>query len=206
MIERLDSLIVQVGPEAYAVLLLAAMIEYVIPPFPGDTVVLLGGVLAARGEKSWLLVLLAVTLGSVIGSAIDYGFGVFVARRLHRRAEARPIFGLSLDRLSRVEERMRRSGAPLIAFNRFLPAIRGLLFVAAGAARMPFGKVMALGALSALLWNVLILGLGHAVGGNAERLEKIVREYQRAVLGILAVVALAILVRFVLRRRAEAGR
>ncbi len=201
MLEQLDSWIASAGPEAYLALGLGALIEYVFPPFPGDTIVVLGGVYAARGQKPWWLVFAVITLGSVIGAALDYGLGVKIGERLERFPDRRLPFGLQHQKIHEAQERMRRVGSLLILINRFLPAVRGVLFVAAGAARIPFGRVMLLGAASAMAWNVLLIGLGLLVGGNAERLESLLRTYQVAVGAALGTVALVLGVRFILRRR-----
>jgi membrane protein DedA with SNARE-associated domain len=183
MVETLDAWIRAVGPLGYAALFAASLIEYVFPPFPGDTVVLLGGVFAARGQRSWLLVLATVTLGSVVGSAIDYFIGSRLARRFERGAD----FAARHPHLVRLQEKMRGRGILLIAINRFMPGVRGLIFLAAGAAGMDFRRVMGWGALSALVWNAAILGVGIAVGGNAERLEGFVQRYNQVAWVVMAV-------------------
>ena len=98
---------------------------------------------------------------------------------------------------------MRRRGPLLILINRFLPGIRGVLFFAAGASKMPFGQTMALGATSALVYNLAVLGLGASVGGNAERLEALLRHSQWLWWGLLASVGVALLIRAWNRRRAQ---
>jgi membrane protein DedA with SNARE-associated domain len=201
MLQQIDAWIASAGPEAYVALGLASLIEYVFPPFPGDTVVVLGGVYAARGQKPWWLVFAVITLGSVIGAAIDYGLGLKIGERLERFPDRRLPFGLKHQSIRDAQERMRRVGSVLILINRFLPAVRGILFVAAGAARISFWRVMLLGAASAMGWNVLLIGLGLLVGGNAERLEDLLRTYQLAVGAVLGIIALAFALRFVLRRR-----
>jgi membrane protein DedA with SNARE-associated domain len=96
---------------------------------------------------------------------------------------------------------MRRFGSALILINRFLPAVRAFIFLAAGAARMSFGRVLLLGAISAIAWNCLLMALGIAVGGNAERLEGLVRNYELAAYSVLAIAGLAVAARFLQRRR-----
>ncbi len=186
IVELLDSWLLSLGPSAYLALFCAALIEYVFPPFPGDSVVLLGGVFAVRGDASWPLVLLTVTAGSVLGCAVNYAIGVKLGDRYEHKF---PV----------VRERMRQRGMWLIAFNRFMPGVRGPLFLVAGASRMPFAKVMVWGAFSALLWNALILSLGVALGGNAERLERFLRDYNRAAVAVIAVVMIAVLAKLTMR-------
>lgn len=200
MIEQLDKWIAAAGPSAFLVLGLGALIEYIFPPFPGDTVVVLGGVYAVRGQKPWMLVFAVITLGSVIGAAIDYWVGAKIRDRIESRPQGK-FLGLPHQRIREAQEKMQRFGSALILINRFLPAVRAFIFLAAGAAKMPFGRVLLLGAVSAMAWNCLLMALGVAVGGNAERLETLVRNYEVAMYSILAIVGLAIAARLLQRRR-----
>ena len=185
MLEWLDGWILTLGASGYWVLGLAAAVEYVFPPFPGDTVTLLGGIYAVRGNRSIALVLLAITTGSVLGAALDYLIGVKLASRLERLRVEGTARSKQHDRVLALARAMRRRGTMLLLLNRFLPAVRGLLFVAAGAARLPFGRVMGLGMVSALVWNALLVGAGFAVGGNAEKLEAWVRTYYQILYVVL---------------------
>ena len=202
-IEHVDKLIGALGPFGFLVLGVAALLEYVVPPFPGDTVVLMGGIYAVRGEKPWWLVLGVVTVGSVLGAAINYAVGRWLARRFEANP-GRSFFGLTHARLESVQARMRRAGPWLLLVNRFLPGIRGVIFIAAGAAHVPRVNALALGAVSALAHSGLVLGLGMAVGGNLERLTLLVSRYQYAVIGLLVVAALGLGVRALTRRRESA--
>lgn len=184
-----------VGPWGYWILGLAALIEYVFPPFPGDSITLLGGLYVARDQRPWPLVLFAVTLGSVLGAALDYWVGGRLARRLEREPDHKSRLGAQLPRLQRLQAQMKRRGVLLLAVNRFLPGVRALIFVAAGAARMPPTVVLGWGAVSALLFNGGVLAVGMLVGGNAERLAELLASYQRVVWTLLAVAGAAVLVR-----------
>jgi membrane protein DedA with SNARE-associated domain len=199
MVESIDHFIMSMGMAGLLVLGLAAMLEYLVPPFPGDTITLLGGVYAVRGDHPWPLVFLIVTLGSVAGVAINYWFGTWLARRF----EAHPntsYLGFTHAKLEVVQARMRRSGPWLLLVNRFLPGIRGVIFIAAGAARIPRRNALLLGALSAMAHNALVLTVGRAVGGNLERLEVLVSRYQMAVVVLVLVAVLALVVRALSRR------
>jgi membrane protein DedA with SNARE-associated domain len=202
MVEHFDAWISAVGPAGYWVLGVAAMLEYLVPPFPGDSILLLGGVYAVRGDRPWLWVFIAVTLGSVLGAALNYAVGKWLSDRLDRHPERPVLFGkVSHARIVALEERMRRSGGALIAVNRFMPGIRALVFLAAGASRMPFKRVMMLGAISAMAWNALVLGVGFAVGGNAERLQALLGRYQTLSIVVIVLVVATLAVRAVLRAR-----
>jgi membrane protein DedA with SNARE-associated domain len=183
------------------VLFLSAMIEYVLPPFPGDTVTLFGAFLAAVEGWSVPLVFVAVTAGSVAGAALDYGLG----RRLSRM----PACSLT-GRRRRLRElavplviRFERHGSAYIAINRFLPGIRALLFVAAGMARLPVSRVLLWGAISAAVWNALIIAAGFAVGASWPRLLGWLRTYTTVAWIAVGLVVLALLAGRLLRRKAR---
>ena len=203
MVEFLDNLISHIGLLGLLVLGLAAAVEYVVPPFPGDTITLLGGVYAVRGEHPWPLVFLVVVAGSVVGAFINYQVGRWLVGRFERKP-GDVFFGISHARLEAVQSQMRHKGPWLLLANRFIPGVRGLIFVAAGAAHMPRSNALMLGALSAMAHTGLVLALGAAVGGNLERLEALMWQYQWAVLGLVAVGVVAVLVRALAKRKAQA--
>ncbi len=203
MIAWLDGLLHAVGPAAYLILFLAALVEYVFPPFPGDTVTLMGGLYAVRGEKPWGLVFAAVTLGSVLGAALDYQLGAYVARRAR---EGRAALGFTRERVEALHASARSYGPWLLVLNRFMPAVRGAVFLGAGVAGMPFGRVMLLGTLSAAGWNVLLMAVGMALGGNAERLQAFVSRYNTVAYAVLGTLGVVLVARFAWRRRRQTGR
>ncbi|MBM4370429.1 MAG: VTT domain-containing protein [Deltaproteobacteria bacterium] len=186
-------------------LALASAVEYIVPPFPGDTVVLAGAVLAAAGGWPLAPVLLATTAGSLLGAWVDWRLGRAAA---DRRDAGR--FGDRLGRaagLDRILAGYRRWGPAFLAVNRFLPGIRALFFVAAGLARMPLRSVLAWAAVSALAWNALLLAVGMALGKNLGRLEELARAYATVLWILLGLAVVAGFVRWISRRRrGSAGR
>lgn len=201
MVEQLDAWIHTLGPYGPLVLAIAALLEHVFPPFPGDTVLLLGGIYVVRGEQHWALCLLAVTIGGVVGTGIDYALGRLLADRFDRHPE-KTLLGLPHRRIHEAQALMRRHGGWIILANRFLPTFRAVVLFAAGAARMPLGKVLALSGLSSLGWNALILGAGMAVGGNVEQLVSWFEQYRRGGFLLLALaLGVGLLVWWVRRRR-----
>ncbi|MCP4448438.1 MAG: DedA family protein [Myxococcales bacterium] len=177
------------SPTVLAMLAAAAATEYIVPPFPGDTITLLGGVLVGAFSWSFALVLAAVMLGSVSGSMVAYAVG----RRLRTR---QPSLATGKGRLARIVRQFDRRGTWYLLINRFLPGIRPLFFVASGLANMPPLRVALLSTISAALWNVAIIVAGIAVGDNLGRLEELLVQYSTAAWLIL----LGVVLFFALRR------
>lgn len=201
-VAQFDLWVHQLGPYGFLVLGLAALVEYVVPPFPGDTVVVMGGAYAVRGELSWVGVLLVTTLGSMVGVSLNYAVGRLLAQRLEQFPEGRLWFGFSHEQIHKAQQRMRTQGIWLLAVNRFLPTFRSVLFIAAGAARMSYGTVLLWGTVSALAWNLMLLGIGMWVGGNVEKLMGLFQAYNQAMIIVLICVVVGWLGVSLWRRRA----
>jgi membrane protein DedA with SNARE-associated domain len=165
------------GPAAPFLLFLASLVEYVFPPFPGDLLVVFGAWYAVQGIVSWPLAFAAVTGGAVLGAALDYSFGRWLGPRLDASVSRRG--RRAADRLARFETAYRRWGPALLLANRFFPGVRAFIFVGAGAARLPLGRVLLLGGISAALWNGLLLLAGELLVSSADELVELFRRYTR---------------------------
>jgi membrane-associated protein len=205
--QDLSDLLARTGPAAPALLFLGSLVEYVFPPFPGDTLVVLGSWYAVNGLLSWPAAFAAVTAGAIAGAWIDYQVGAALGRSLEKGAARRG--PLTAERLRRVEDGYRRWGAWFLLGNRFLPGVRAFLFVGAGAARIPVGKVLLFGGISAAAWNALLLVVGGLLVGNVAELLDWVRRYTRTawiLMGLaLAAVAVAMAVRRATARKMGGG-
>ncbi|MCL2626772.1 MAG: DedA family protein [Cystobacterineae bacterium] len=183
LMELADSWVQSLGPWGYALLALAALLEYVFPPFPGDSVVALGGAWAWRTSQSWLGVWAVVTLGNVLGIGLQHRLGCVIARRAQGEAGGWGLkklraWGLTEERLAAMQESIRKHSVALLLANRFLPSLRALVFLAAGASGIPLKKTLSWGILGSLAWSAFILGLGAWLGGNAERMLRLLERYQ----------------------------
>jgi len=184
---------------AYLALALAAVLEYVFPPFPGDTVTLFGTFLAATSGYSAPGVFATVTLASTLGGLLPWALG----RHLHAHPDRWPSFlrGPRVDRaLDEVRRGFARHGRWYLVGNRFVPAVRAFILLGAGLGGTSAGAVVLYGGLSALLWNGLLFTVGFSVGRNWEKLQGISETYSWTAIGVLVVVALVILGRRRARR------
>ena len=208
-----EHLVTRIGelPPGWAYLLLAvsAFLENVVPPVPGDTVVVFSAYLAGRGVLSWGPVYVSTCAGGLLGFLVMYYLGRSQGRaflsasgrgdRLDRRLRARVI---SEDRLRRAERWLERFGPWLVLGNRFLTGVRSVIALAAGIGGMRWGTVAGLGLLSMALWNGLLLYAGMALGENWDQVTVLLGQYNRVLAAIGVTVAAALLLRR-WRRRSE---
>lgn len=168
-------------------LCLSAMIEYVFPPFPGDTVTVVGAVMIPAAGWPWPLVFAAVIVGSLLGASVDWWAGDWVRRTrgsdswFHRFLARESV----APRLQALLERFERYGSVYIALNRFIPAFRAFFFVAAGMAELRLWKVLLFAAISAAAWNAALLSIGYFVGYQIDPLMGLVDRYTQVVWGLL---------------------
>jgi membrane protein DedA with SNARE-associated domain len=181
---------------------LVAGLEYVAPPMPGDTVAVVGGVLVARDIVSAPVMLATITLCSVLGALAAYGVGLLAGTRPRFRA----FLFRFVDESSfeSVAGKYRRWGRLLILGNRFFPGVRTSFLFAAGLFRVPVVDVVFFGAVSALVWNSLLVGAGAWLGANVDDVIDVVEEYSTVGTAVVVVLLAAWLGRVLWKRRRPA--
>jgi len=186
------------NPLGLLILGCSALLEYVFPPFPGDTVTLFGSFLVTRHDWSLLSVFASLLAGSIVGAMLDYWIGSQVGGRYRRGALIRS--SRMRARVDRVLRAFRRHGVAYVALNRFLPGLRGVVFIAAGMAELKAGWVGFFAMVSAVLWNSLVLALGYAIGASWDRILSMAQTYGLVLWMALAAAALLLAVRWMLHR------
>lgn len=179
-------------------LALAALCEYVVPPFPGDTITLFGAVLITAYDWSFWGVFGAVMAGSVVGSMMAFYIGGWWRKRRERSGHRR-------EGVDRLVAKFHRHGGVYLVLNRFLPGVRSLFFVAAGLAGMRPPAVLAYSAISAALWSLGLIAAGSVLGANFETLRGWGQRFTVAFWIIIAGLAVAWLARKLLKSRPRSG-
>jgi len=187
MSEFFDNLLKEIDPGmAYLLLFVSAFIENAFPPIPGDTVTIIGAYLAASGRLGVWGVYLSTTFGSVLGFYTMYLIGFYSGRSfLKTRLRAR-IF--SEEQIQKVEQWFARWGYWVLVANRFLAGTRSVVSFFAGTFHLPWYAVLLLSAISAAIWNALLIYGGFLVGMNWEMITSIVDQYNRVIILLTIVV------------------
>ena len=202
--EGFEQLVQRIGelpaPWAYAALALSAFLENVLPPVPGDTVVVFSAYLAGRGVLGWIPVYAATCLGGLAGFLVMYAIGRSRGRGFLQgggwRARMFPE-----RRLQRAARWLRRYGVWLVLGNRFLSGVRSVIALSAGFGGLGWLQVAGLGLLSMALWNGLLLYAGMALGENWSQVSEALARYNRWVLALTGLAAALAGLRWWLRRR-----
>ncbi|WP_150105985.1 DedA family protein [Rubinisphaera brasiliensis] len=151
-------------------------LENVFPPIPSELIMPLAGYTAGRGDLSLTLVIIAGSLGSVLGQFPLYYLGRKLGQdRLHRWADRNGKWlAVSGDDVDRAADWLRRHGPVAVFFCRMIPGIRSFISIPAGAGRMNLWVFTAYSTLGITAWSALLAWLGYSLGSNYEVVQNVV--------------------------------
>jgi len=182
----------------YVTLFFFAFVENVFPPSPSDLVVVIGGSLVSTGVISFIPTLLLTTIGSVVGFMILFYFGSTVDRKVVHSGKYKYI---PVDAIEKVELWFKKYGYYVIIANRFIPGTRSVISFFAGMSSLNVKKTLLLAAISALVWNAIIIYLGYVFGNNVKDVDKYLSTYSNIAISITVVVVIILVVKFYLSRK-----
>lgn len=186
----------------YWVITLLMAIESSFIPFPSEVVVPPAAYMAAaNGEQNIFLIVLCATAGAIVGALINYGLAFWLGRPIvYKFANSRLGHMCLIDqqKVEVAEKYFDDHGALGTFVGRLVPAVRQLISIPAGLARMNLGKFLAYTALGAGVWNSILAAIGYYLASIIpfEQLDATVAEYSShlkvamILLGIFVVVYL----------------
>lgn len=163
---------------------------------PGETAVLLGGVLANQHRVSLPVIAAVAVVAAIVGDSVGYEVG----RHFGTRLLASRLFQRHQRGLARGQQALRDNGGRAVFLARFTAFLRAVMPGLAGTARMPYRRFLAFNAAGGLIWAIGFTLLGYLVGAGYRTVEHIAGWAGEV---ILAVVVLAVIVLVVRRRRRE---
>jgi membrane protein DedA with SNARE-associated domain len=171
----------------YPALVFLMILENVFPPIPSELIMPLAGYMASSGKLSFAGVVVAGTVGSVLGGLPLYYAGRKMGERrlkawVDRHCRWAAVSSEEIDRASRWFE---RHGGAAVFLCRLVPGVRSLISIPAGIERMSLPAFLAWTTLGSALWTALLAWLGYLLGSNFEQVEKYLDPVSWAVLGIL---------------------
>ena len=147
-------------------------IESSFVPFPSEVVMIPAGFLAARGEMGigsplaavWVAIAVGV-LGSLAGAYVNYYLALWVGKPFLEKYGK--WFFLKPAALERACEVFNKYGAATTFVCRMVPAIRQLISIPAGIAKMPLGSFTLFTGLGAGVWTAILAFVGYGLGKSA---------------------------------------
>ena len=179
-------------------------IESSFIPFPSEAVVPPAAWKAAvSGEMNVVLVVIFATLGALIGAFINYYLAVWLGRPIvYKFANSRVGHMCLIDeaKVKYAEEYFDKHGAVSTFVGRLVPAVRQLISIPAGLARMGLGRFVLYTSLGAGVWNAILAALGYWMASipgmdTEEAVMNKVKEYSSEI-GIVFIVLAVLIVAY----------
>ena len=168
--------------------------------FVGSQVILFGHPV---GSHFWayIAVVLAGTLGYLVGSLIGWGIGFWGGRPLLERHGG--WFHLSPGNFAKAEDWFERRGDLAVFLGRVTPLVRSFISIPAGVFRSPLGRYTLLTLVGSSIWCFAFAGIGWGVGTSYRRVHEDFRFVDYAVVVAVCLLAAWVVYRYILRRRAH---
>ena len=190
----------------YLGVFLLILIENIFPPIPSEVILLFGGFMTTYTSLNVLGMTMSSTLGSVLGALILYKIGNFFNKETLKR-----LIHTRLGKLLRINNSdidssynyFQTKGEKTIFFCRFIPLIRSLISLPAGINKMNITKFTIYTTLGSLIWNIVLITLGHIVGSNWKSILKIFDLYSTYAVVIIFIILIILIIKFYKKKLKE---
>ena len=192
---------------------LLVVIENVFPPIPSEIVLPFAGFVAQQGsgaaqsDTSVIGMMIAATVGSVVGALILYYVSAAIGPdRLRAFVEKfGKWFGVKPADLVRAEAWFDRRSSLAVLVGRCVPLIRSIVSIPAGFRRMKLSSFVVLTALGSAVWNIALIGAGAVLKDQWDRVGDYVGVFQWVVILAIVVFVVRFVISLVKRRRTSAA-
>ena len=199
----LDPLLNLHGWEAYALVGALVFAEASILlgfVFPGETAVILGGVVASRGHANIVTLIVVVVVCAISGDSVGYLVGEKWGRRLleiRLLRNRQRLLHAAIDQLN-------RRGALAVVVGRFTAFLRAVVPGLAGMSSMPYRIFLPANAAGGILWGTAFCLLGYFVGHAYTKVEHVSSIASDVLLGLIVVAVAFLLIRRIRQERPDA--
>lgn len=199
----------------YGTITLLMTIESSFIPFPSEVIVPPAAYQACNSDNealyvtpskfvNVLLVVLFATLGALIGALINYFLALWLGRPIiYWFADSKVGHLLLLDssKVQKAEDYFRDHGNVSTLVGRFIPAIRQLISIPAGLAKMHLGMFILFTSLGAACWNTVLAVLGYVAHGQKDLIDKYNHELTIALLAVFAICVIYVIIKWIVSAR-----
>lgn len=162
--KTLGQVIADYGVWVYAILFLIIFCEtglVVLPFLPGDSLLFVAGMFAAKGDLGLALILVLLSIAAILGNTVNYVIGNYLGPRVFLWPESRIFNRDALDRANRFYE---THGGKTLVISRFMPILRTFTPFVAGVSAMNFARFQFFNITGALLWVISLTLAGYFLG------------------------------------------
>lgn len=137
--------------------------------FPGDTLLLAAGVLAAAGEFNIAILVATIMISAILGGWVGYWIGLKSGPKLFTKNDG-IIF--RKEYIEKSEKFYEKHGGKTIILARFIPIVRTFAPVVAGIGKMNQAKFMFYNVIGSAIWGAGVTLLGYYFGSKIPNIEE----------------------------------
>jgi membrane protein DedA with SNARE-associated domain len=165
---------------------LLALLENLFPPIPSEVVLPAAGIHSRDGRSAMLAMIVAATIGSVVGAWFLYAFAAWIGPDRLRGFVVRRgrWFALNETDLDKAEEWFDRRQDAAVLLCRCIPLVRSLVSIPAGFRRMNVARFTIYTAIGSLVWNATLITLGYAARQHWGRVQDVMSYVQYGVIAV----------------------
>jgi len=178
----------------YFTVALLMVIESSFIPFPSEVVIPFAAYKAAQGNMNFFGVILAGTVGALVGALLNYYLAKYLGRIIiYRLADSKMgrLLLLSKEKIVHAENYFLKNGKTSTFIGRLVPAVRQLISIPAGLANMNIRDFVLYTTAGAGIWNIILAVIGFYLYEVREQLFPYI-EYILWIIGISFVAYLVI--------------
>jgi membrane protein DedA with SNARE-associated domain len=178
----------------YIGITLLIAIENIFPPIPSEVILTFGGFMTTYTKLKIWGVIIAATIGSLLGAIVLYGVGRFLsAERLGNILDGKigQILHFRKEDVYKSCDWFNHKGKSTVLFCRCIPVIRSLISIPAGMAKMKLGIFLLMTTIGSFVWNIILVYLGVTAGASWEKIVAGTDVYTKItviVLGVIVVI------------------
>ena len=182
-------------------------------PFPSEVVIPPAAYVAGNPDSvlcvtgnylmDVFLIVLSGTIGAMLGAIINYLLSLWLGRLvIYKFADSKlgHLCLLNSDKVRKAEDYFNEHGKISTFVGRLIPAIRQLISIPAGLAKMPFGQFLLYTFLGAFLWNTVLAILGYVAHGQADLINEYSHELSIVLIALFGIGIAYVVIKHVCKR------
>ena len=196
IISSLTNFIISIiSNSGYFGIFLLMVAESALIPIPSEIIMPFSGYLASTGKFNPIFVVMAGSIGNLVGSLIAYFVGLRLGREFILRYGKYVL--LKKSHLELTESYFKKYGNRSTFISRLLPAVRTYISLPAGVARMDLKKFAGYTLLGSIIWNAMLTYVGITLGQEWSK----IRQYSHYIDAVVVLVVIIAIVLFFKRRK-----
>lgn len=187
-----------ISATGYFGIVVLMFVENIFPPIPSEFIMPLAGFLVSENKFSFIAVVFAGTLGSVLGAIPLYYLGAKIGEeKLKKFADNQGRwFAFSGEDIEKANEWFSKYGRLAVLICRIVPGIRSVISIPAGINRMNFASFLFFTTIGSAIWTLFLTGAGYALKNNFADIEKYLDPFVYVILAVIVILYLIRVVRY----------